>query len=222
MAINPADLASGQVVTGFSFPVVALYTNNGGTVAYSNGRDLARGVSVEPDIETSNDDNPFYANNRTAETAQKRFRRGTLNLTVDGLLIGAEKMIMGLPAAAESTITMGTGEGAQTVGMTDYGDAQTIPYVGVGFVVRSMSNGIDLYRAVVYTKCRFDQFAVPAATEEDEIDWQTTDLSAQISRDDTSKHNWQRVSEVLESELEAYNVVRTVLGMEIAEELPTT
>ena len=222
MAINSDDLAAGQVVTGFSFPVVALYKNTGGTVTYENGMDLARGVSVDPDIETANDDNVFYANNRSTETAQKRFRSGTVGLTVDGLLTQAERLIMGIPAASQTDITIGEGQTAVTVGMTDYGDGQLIPYVGVGYVVRSMSNGIEMFRAVVYTKTRFDQFVIPAATEEDEIDWQTTDLSAQLMRDDTSAHNWQRVSEPVDSELLAYNVVRSILGMATVDALPTT
>lgn len=218
MAIDPNTLAAGQVVTGFSFPVVALYNNNGGTVTYTDGMDLARGVSMDPDVATSGDENIFYANNRSAETAQRRFRNGSLSLTVDGLLTAAEKLIMGLGAAAASTVTVGQA----TVNMTDYGEGQQIPYVGVGAVVRSQSNGVELFRAVVYTKARFEQFNLPAATEEEDIDWQTTELSAQLNRDDTAKHNWQRVSEPLETELEAYNVVRVILGLETVQALPTT
>ena len=220
MAINPSDLASGQVVTGFSYPVVALYSiNTSGNVVYSSGRDLARGVKIDPQVETAGDDNTFYANNRAAETAQRRFKSGTLGLTVDGLLIDSEKLIMGLSTAAVSTVTVSTGS---TVTMTDYGDAQEIPSVGVGAVVRSQSNGVELFRAVVYPKVCFDQFALPAETQGEDIDWQTTELSAQISRDDTANHNWQRVSEVLETELQAYNTVRVILGLTAVAALPTT
>lgn len=221
MAINESTLATGQVVTGFSFPVVAKYNYNGGKVSYSDGMDLARGVSMDPDIETAGDDNVFYANNRSSETAQKRFRRGTLGLTVDGLLRTAENLLMGIPESAEKTVTLGDGENAKTVKVTGYGDSQKIPYVGVGAVVRSQSNGVELFRAVVYTKTRFEQFAIPASSEEEEIDWQTTELSAQLMRDDTAEHNWQLVSEELESELDAYNTVRVVLGLKPVTALPT-
>lgn len=216
MAIDPTSLASGQVVTGFSFPVVALYSAQGETVTYSSGRDLARGVSLDPQIETTDDDNTFYANNRAAESAQRRFRNGTLGLTVDGLLIDSEKLIMGLGSEAASTVSVGQ----TTVNMTDYGESQEIPYVGVGAVVRSQSNGVELFRAVIYPKVRFEQFTVPAETQGESIDWQTTELSGRLNRDDTAKHNWQRVSEPLATELEAYNVVRVVLGLEPAEALP--
>lgn len=222
MAIDTSTLAKGQVVTGFSFPVVAIYNNNNGTVSYTYGMDLARGVSISPELDTVNDDNVFYANNRSAESAQRKFTGGTLNLTVDGLLLTAEKLIMGLGASAVSSVTVGTGTGAVTVAMTDYGDAQDIPYVGVGAVVRSQSNGVELFRAVVYTKVRFEQFALPAETQGEEIDWQTTELSGKLSRDDTTNHNWQRVSEILATELEAYNAVRAVLGLEPVAALPST
>ena len=222
MALNTNNLAAGQVVTGFSFPIVALYANSGGSVSYSGGMDLARGVKVDPQIETADDDNVFYANNRSAETSQRRFKAGKLGLTVDGLLTAAEKLIMGLGSAAESTVTVGSGAEAKTVNMTDYGDAQDIPYVGFGYIVRSQSNGIELFRAVVYTKVRFDQFGIPAETQGEDIDWQTTELSGALNRDDTVKHNWQRVSELLETELEAYNTARAVLNMEPVEALPET
>ncbi len=222
MAIDPSTLASGMVVTGFGFPVVALYNNNGGTVSYSNGRDLARGVSVSPNIEMANDDNIFYANNRAAESAKQRFRRGTADLTVDGLLRASEKMIMGIPETSSEVISIGSGADAPTIGVTDYDDGQNIPYTGLGYTVRAQSNGQELFFGVVYTKTRFAQFAVPAATEEEEIDWQTTELSTTLMRDDTPKHRWQRVTDVTDSELIAYNAVRVMLGMEPAAELPAT
>lgn len=211
-----ANFAAGAVVTGYSFPVVALYHNNGGTVSYSDGMDLARGVSVDPDIEVSGDDNRFYANNRTAESAQQRFRSGTCPFVVDGLLRAAENLIMGISSA--STVSVD----GESVAINEYDDDQRIPYVGAGYVVRCQSNGEEFFLAWVYPKGRFAQFVVPAATEEEEIDWQTTTLDLTLMRDDSSKHRWQRISDPLESELLAYNTVRAMLNMEPVEELPVT
>lgn len=214
--MDTTNFASGQVVTGYSFPVVALYQNTGGTISYTGGRDLARGVSVDPQIETSGDDNEFYANNRACEGGQRRFRSGTLGLTVDGLFRASEDLIMGIPQSATEDLTVGQ----TTVKMTDYNDDQNVPYCGVGCVVRSQSNGTEIFRAWVYPKTRFAQFSVPAATQEEDIDWQTTNLEARIYRDDSPKHRWQRVSEPLAGELEAYNTVRVALGMEPVTALP--
>lgn len=208
-------LAKGAVTTGYSYPVVALYAQNGGTVTYSSGMDLARGVSIEPNIETANDDNTFYANNAAAEEGQRRFRRGDLTLTVDGLLRTAENLILGISGTRNVTVQSGT-----VVAMTDYGDSQNIPYCGFGCVVRRQSAGVVFYQAHIYPKVRFASFAPGAATEEDQIDWQTQELNATLMRDDTTAHNWQSISEPLATELEAYNAVRVSLGLTAAAALP--
>lgn len=213
MAVS--GLAQGAPITGFSYPVVAKYAASGGTVSYSDGMILARGVSVAPSIETSGgEDNIFYANNGAAEQAQARFRRGTATFTVDGLLAAAERLILGLPAAGSTTV------GSGTVAVTAYGDNQDIPYTGVGYVIRRMSAGVVFYQAVVYPKVRFAQFTPGAATEADDIDWQTTEIEATLLRDDSSNHDWQKVSEPLETELEAYNTVRVLLGLAVATAVP--
>lgn len=78
-------MAAGKVITGFSKPYVAVYSASGGTVTYSKGRELARGVGVSTDYEVG-DSNPFYANNVEAENVPGVFTGGTATLTVDGLL----------------------------------------------------------------------------------------------------------------------------------------
>ena len=50
-------MAKGRVCTGFSAPFVALYSAAGGVVTYSSGQALARGVSVELEIEAGDDNN---------------------------------------------------------------------------------------------------------------------------------------------------------------------
>ena len=74
--------------------------------------------------------------------------------------------------------------------------------------------------AFVYRKMIFSQFDVPAATEAQEIDWQTQELSAKLMRDDTPERDWKWFSDPLATELEAYNAVRAVLGMTVAQTLP--
>lgn len=216
MAINEAELARGAVVTGYSFPVVALYTAAAGAVTYSNGRDLARGINITPSIEVANENNTLYADNQAAEEGQRRFRTGTLALTVDGLLTASEKMIMGLGTGSTESVTVGQ----NSVTFNTYGKEQKIPFVGLGCAVRFQSNGTEFFRAFVYRKLIFSQFDVPAATEAEEIDWQTQSLSARIMRDDTAKRSWKWFSDPIETELEAYNAYRAVLGMEAAEALP--
>lgn len=192
-------MAVGKVCTGFSKPYVARYAANEGTVSYSGGRVLARGVNVNvaPD---SSDDNKFYADNQEAESASGVFTGGTLTLTVDGLLAASERFILGLPEAGSD-------------GFTGYGDSQVTPYIGVGFIARYMSSGVTTYVPTVITKVKFSIPALDAATQEEEIDWQTQELTATIMRADDSNHNWQYVGADYSTEAEAEAALKTKLGI---------
>lgn len=188
--------AAGRVCTGFSKPYVAKYTASNGSVTYSLGQVLARGVSVNIEPDTASDDNIFYADNVAAETVGGTFTGGSLTLTVDGLLDAARKLILGLPTAG-------------TDGFIAYGDSQDIPNVGVGFVARFMSDGVTSYVPVILTKCRFNEPAISAATQEEEIDWQTEELAAAILRDDTANHVWKLLGEEQTTEAAAEAKIKT-------------
>lgn len=175
-------MAAGKVCTGFSLPYVAVYSNSGSTISYASGQKLARGVSVSVAPEVA-DNNNFYADNVLAESVNGMFTGGTVTLTVDGLLPAAEKLIFGLGNA--STVS--------TVSVYSYDDNATPPYVGIGFIARYMSDGVTSYKAIVLTKCKFSLPTEEAATQEDQISWQTTALNATIMRDDSADHVWKYV-----------------------------
>lgn len=188
--------AAGRVCTGFSKPYVATYSNSGTTITYNNGQLLARGVSVEITPETASDDNIFYADNVAAETVGGTFTGGTAKLTVDGLLDAARRLILGLPAAGDD-------------GLIAYGDNQSIPNVGIGFVARFMSDGVTTYVPVILTKCRFSEPTLSAATQEEEIDWQTEELEATILRDDSANHVWKYLGTDQSTETAAEAKIKT-------------
>lgn len=192
-------MAAGKVLTGFSLPYVALYSANGGTVTYSSGQKLARGVSVELEP-TVGDNNNFYADNVIAETAGGIMTGGQVTLTVDGLLETAEKLILGLPEA-------------DTNDWYHYGDAMSIPYVGIGFICRYQSDGVVTYTPVVLTKARFQTPSLSAATQEEDIEWQTQELVADLARDDTSSHDWKLVGEAQTTEALAEGMLKTMFNI---------
>lgn len=192
-------MAAGKVITGFSKPYVAKYAASEGTVTYSNGMKLARGVEVSISPE-STDDNNFYADNVLAESDSGRFTGGELTLTVDGLLIAAEQLIMGLPTAGQD-------------GWTAYGDDQDAPDLGVGFIVRYMSDGVTTYTPIVLAKVKFAPIEINAATQEDEIDWQTTELTATIMRGEDANHSWKFVGADVATEAAAETALKTKLGI---------
>lgn len=199
-------MAAGKVTTGFSMPYVALYNEAGGTVTYSQGRRLARGVSVSIEPETG-DDNTFYADNVAAEAAQGTFSGGTVTLTVDGLFAETEALIYGVPAPEEINV------GEKAVKVYGYGDAVLIPYVGIGVVVRQQSAGVVTYSPVVLTKARFQTPNTEAATQEESVEWQTQELTASLFRDDTEQHNWKKIGEDQNSEAAAVAVIKALLNI---------
>lgn len=191
--------AAGQVTTGFSKPYVALYSAAGGVVTYSDGQLLARGVEVSVEPESS-DDNNFYADNIVAETAAGTFTGGTVSLTVDGLFIAAERLIMGYGAA--------DGDGWTAVKAGD-----SIPYVAIGFICRTQSEGTVYYTPYIIPKASFQSVPIAAATQEDEIDWQTTELTATILRDDTADQNWKFIGTAQSTEAAAETALQAKLGI---------
>lgn len=191
--------AAGQVTTGFSLPYVALYGNSGTTLTYTSGQKLARGVSVSVAPETS-DDNNFYADNIIAETEAGKFTGGEVTLTVDGLFPTAEKLIFGLPTAGAD-------------GFTSYGDSQVIPKVGIGFVVRKQSEGVVGYQAVILPKAVFSLPSTDANTQEEQIDWQTQELTAKILRSDDANRSWKFVGSVVTSEATAEASIKTFFSI---------
>lgn len=192
-------MGTGKVCTGFSKPYVAKYNANEGIVTYTDGMPLARGVEVGISPESS-DDNNFYADNQVAESAAGVFTGGSLNLTVDGLFIAAERFVMGLPTAGDD-------------GFTAYGDDQKTPDIGCGYIARYMSEGKTTWVPTVIAKVRFNQIESKAKTQEEEIDWQTQELTAVIMRGDDTNHNWKYVGKDYESESEAEEALKTKLGI---------
>lgn len=114
------------------------------------------------------------------------------------------QMIMGLPEAAAVN---GSTEKFQA-----YGDGMEPPKLGFGCVRRTMMKGTTKYWGIILPKVTF---AIPKdemETQEDQIDWQTQELTATLMRDDTAKKNWKYVSEGMDTEAEAEDAVRKFLG----------
>lgn len=202
-------MANGKVITGYSKPYVALYNANNGSPTYSAGMALARGVSVSVENETS-ETNDFYADNVKAESVGGTFSGGTITLTVDGLKDDARKLIMGLPNAEAMTV------GTDSVDVYDYDDRQSIPYVGIGFIVRYMEEGVTTYGPVMFTKATFSMDGLEAATQEEEIEFQPQELEATLMRDDSTNHRWKRIAEDQTTETAAENVVKAFLGIAVS------
>lgn len=200
-------MARGKVITGYSMPYVAKYESNDGVITYTDVMPLARGVNVNISAESGEGVN-FYADNVVAESVGGVFTGATATLTVDGLKEEARKLIMGLP----ENETLDVDGNSYTV--LTYDDRQQIPYVGIGFCVRYMEEGKTTYTAVVFNKAAFSVDGLEANTQEDTIEFQTTELTATLMRDDSQYHPWRKVVEELPDEATAVNAILALFNPE--------
>lgn len=196
-------MANGRVITGFSKPYVAIYTategGSGYTITYSSGQVLARGVDLTIEPETT-DNNNFYADNVIAENEAGIFTGGSLTLTVDGLKDAANRLIYGLPAA-------------DSEGWFDYDNRQAVPHVGFGAVVRVQEAGTVSYVPLILTRIQFNDSGMSAATQEDQIDWQSQELTAQILRDESANQCWKKLGTAVASEALAEAAIKDFLNI---------
>lgn len=193
-------MANGKVITGYSNPIVAKYTFSNNAIVYSDKMPLARGVEVSMDVEVGDATN-FYADNTIAEAVAGQFNGATATLTVDGLKDAARNLIAGI--VTEGTITVD----GNTVNTVEYDDLQVIPYVGIGFVVRYMENGVTTYAPVILPKAQFSPEGLEAATQGEEVEFQTTELTATIMRADDANHKWKVIAEDQTTEAAAVAVI---------------
>lgn len=198
-------MAEGRVIIGYSYPYYALYSNTGSTITYSDGNDLARGVGVDFKLDTADSTN-WYANNVMAESAQVAFTGGQVTLTCDGMHDEVRKAVAGLPAPSTETV------GSSSVKFYDYDDRQSVPFLGIGFVIKYMENGVESFVPYVFPKVKLTPESYAATTQGESVDFQTNEYVFDIFRDDSANHRWQRIGEAQASEVEAYNAVKAVLG----------
>ena len=159
---------------------------NGGYIYRRDGVGAWRQPVLE--IDTA-DDNNFYADNALAETETAQFVNGSATITVDGLDNDAATVILGLPAP--TSFTPGDDSPVQ---MQGYGAGMDPPFVGFGCVRRTQMNGVVKYWPLILPKVKFGLPGDEAATQEDQIDWQTQELEATVIRDDTAAQNWKVIS----------------------------
>lgn len=198
-------MANGRVITGFSKPYVALYDANDGNPRYTGVIPLARGVQVSLAIATSGN-TQLYVDNVSGENVGGKFTNGTVTLTVDGLKDDACELIQGIKTKSEVTV------GSEKVNVYDYDDAQKVPYVGIGFIVRYMEDGVTTYVPVVFPKASFSVDGLKAQSQGENISFQTQELTATLMRDDSAMHKWRRMADAQTTEELAEAVIKAILG----------
>ena len=77
-----------------------------------------------------------------------------------------------------------------------------------------MSEGVTTYQPVVLPKVKFAIPEEERTTQEDEIDWQTTTISAALMRDDTANHNWRYRGTSFSTEADAEDALKDFFGIQ--------
>jgi len=192
--------ANGRVRVGFSLPWVATYVNTDGTISYTGAVRLARGVSVSLSPEMS-EQTKFYADNGPQEEDGGKLTGGTASLTCDEPLAAAKALIEGTPAASDD-------------GWVKHGDSATRPYVGLGWVVEYISDGVHSYVPTIVRKAKLNAISDEANTREDGTEFQTSSMEFDLYRDDSANHDWKWVNEAgFSTEAAAETALKTALGI---------
>lgn len=191
---------------GLSKPYYAIYSATGSAVSYSDGGLLGKAVELSMELEGA-DANILYADNGPAESASQ-FAGGTLTITTDDLLPAPTAAILGLELQTITNEDITTATPKELV----FGDAQVIPYVGFGVIVKKQQSNATKWMGIVYPKVQFANPGIEATTQGETIEWQTPELTATIMRDDTTSHVWCRHA-LLDSEADAEAYVKQLLGI---------
>lgn len=196
----------GRVLTGYSNPYIAIYSESSGTVSYDDGQRMARGVSMSASYETTQSVE-FYADNVLAEDAPKRFNKGTLTAVVDGLTQDAEQLLFGVP----DPVAISSETGAPK--FYHFGDDVDVPFVGFGCIARYQYKGVESFRPFVFRKVKFDLPNDEFETQGETVAFKTQSLTATIYRDDSAKHDFKWVGEETTTEAAAVAALRAALGI---------
>ena len=183
---------------GLSKPYVAIYSNNGATVAYRNVGVIGRYTELQINIDDS-EDYDFYSDNAVSET-DNQFPGGTAAITTDDLSPDAMVKTLGMVRENITGVSGVTTEGAAWI---INNDNQQLPFLGLGGIVKKKLNGVIGYVAVLLDKVRFRNMSNSFTTQGRTIEWQTSSLTADIYRSDKATHDWRRYSTVFPTEAEA-------------------
>lgn len=137
---------------------------------YSGIKQMGKAISAsfEP---VDQGGNPLYANNGIAERDLASGAGGTLELTIDRLTADAQSDLFGLTPVTE--------DGASGYNYT--GDELANP-VGVAFIRWKQENNVrTIHEAVIYSYVVFDTPSDEYQTMEENVEWQTPELSGTVS-----------------------------------------
>ena len=156
---------------GLSNPFIAKLNVAAGT--YSDGFQCGKAVGSE--ITPNYNEGSLYGDNELAEYV-KEFKDADVTLTVTELPIEAAKVMFGHTVSEpDNTITYGTADNAN--------------YVGYGFCIQEIKDGVVSYPAAWLPKVKFGDPTESFTTKGDSITFGTPQVSGKAAPD--SSGNWK-------------------------------
>ena len=170
---------------GLAKPYIARLVNEK-TKTYSDGFKCGKAMNVN--ITPNYNEGKLYADNQLAENV-KEFKDGTITLGTDRLPREADKVCFGHTVGEDGSVSYKTGDSAN--------------YVGVGFCVSEMLDGVKKYVAIVVYKTKFGENAEEYTTKGENIEFKTPSISGTISGLSTTEWKDRKVFDT-EDEAEAW------------------
>lgn len=185
---------------GLAKPIVAMLstqstTSGVTTPAYTNG--FVCGKAINLSVTPNYNETKLYADNILDEYV-KEFKDGTITLGVDRLPKAAQTVMFGhtISGTNEDEITYKTGDSGN--------------YVGVGFYIDKVEDGVKSYEASVVFKAKFAEGATSYTTKGDSIEFQTPSIEGAVSALDDGQ--WKK-SKVFTTESAAIDWIKSVLNI---------
>ena len=191
---------------GLSKPYFARYSEGAETPSYSDGGVMGKYTELNISLNEGSA-NILNGDNGPAES-DNQFTGGTANISTTEL--SAENMSSVFGA---KKVPISAGVVTADASWYVWDDDQTIPYLGIGGIIKKKVNGDIKWVAFVLPKVQFRNPGMVAVTQGETISWQTQSLTADIMRSDEPKHRWYQISSYLDTEADAEAIIKAFLNI---------
>lgn len=182
---------------------VAQYTNNNGTVTYSNGTTIGDAMSVELQLRFA--EGRLYAESALAEYMRK-CTGGTISIGEKYIPTAAQKLMFGATDKARSSVN------STTVNGLEFSSKNVYKNVGVAFYAPDMIDGVEKYTCVLIHRALFGPPSMTLNTLGENIQFNAPTVSGEFMPDHTTAQNYLEVA-ICDDEATAKAWVNKVLSI---------
>lgn len=160
-----------MAIIGLKYPVCALLTESGTTASYSAGAVLAKAISANISIETS--DVKLYADDGISEF-DTSFIKGSVSFNIDDLSDAMKVLLLNYTEGAEVDAAISSKELSATT-------ATTPAFIGLGFYSKRAKSSVASWRAIWFKKVQFKEPNQESTTKGESVEFKTPTLDGMIT-----------------------------------------